>query len=188
MLPNNSYYGNYRTRTFGEIYPDVEEFILDYNTLFPSTMKRNDLLNAYYLLCARYMNSHIINTDENQFKYKVASTIFSYGPTWAKRLEVQQILRDMPESDLIAGSKAIYNHSYNPSTAPSTSTTEELLTIDDQNTQTHKKGRLDAYNMLWNMLTTDVTSEFIDKFKKLFIQVAQPDYPLLYVSEEEEED
>ena len=188
MLPNNSYYGNYRTRTFSEIYPEVLEFIADYNEIFPNTMKHNDLVNIYYLLMARYMNSHIINTDENQFKIKLTSIIFSYGPTWAKRLEIQDKLRNMSESDLITGSKAIYNHSYNPSTAPSTSSTEELLTIDDQNTQTQKKGKLEAYSFLWDLLATDVTGEFISKFRTLFIQIAQPDYPLWYVSEEEEED
>ena len=61
MLPNNSYYGNYRTRTFSEIYPEKLQFIADYNQTFPNTMNENDLVNLYYLLMARYMNSHIIN-------------------------------------------------------------------------------------------------------------------------------
>ena len=45
MLPNNSYYGNYRTRTFSEIYPDLTEFVADYHEIFPNTMKHNDLVN-----------------------------------------------------------------------------------------------------------------------------------------------
>ena len=186
MLPNNSYYGNYRTRTFSEIYPEKLQFIADYNQIFPNTMNENDLVNLYYLLMARYMNSHIINNDENQFKIKLTSIIFSYGPTWAKKLEIQSKLRNLSESDLITGSKAIHNHSYNPSTAPSTSSAEELLTIDDQNTTTYKKSKLEAYGLLWNVLATDVTGEFITKFKTLFIQIAQPDHPLWYVSEEED--
>lgn len=185
MLNNNSYYGNYRTRTFAEIYPDSNEFTLDYNTLFPGTMDDKSLLITYNVLCSRYMNSHIVNSDENQFKYKLATIVFSYGPSWAKKLEIQDKLRNMSESDLIAGTRAIHNHSYNPSTAPSTSSTEELLTIDDQNTQIYKKGKLEAYGLLWNMLVTDVTSDYLSKFKNLFIQIAQPDYPLWY---EEEED
>lgn len=187
MLPNNSYYGNYRTRTFSEIYPEKLDFIADYNQIFPNTMNENDLVNIYYLLMARYMNSHIINSDENQFKIKLTSVIFSYGPTWAKKLEIQSKLRNLSESDLITGSKAIYNHSYNPSTAPSTSSTEELLTIDDQNTTTYKKSKLEAYSFLWEILNNDVTSAFVNKFSKLFIQIAQPDHPLWYVSEEEED-
>ena len=185
MLPNNSYYGDYRTRTFSEIYPDLNEFIADYNKIFPNTMNESDLVSLYYLLMSRYMNSHIINSDENQFKIKLTSVIFSYGPTWAKRLEIQSKLRNLSESDLITGSKAIHNHSYNPSTAPSTSSTEELLTIDDQNTTTYKKSKLEAYALLWQILNNDVTSAFVNKFSKLFIQIAQPDYPLWY---EEKED
>lgn len=187
MLPNYSYYGNYRTRKFSDIYPEVNDFIIDYNTLFNGTMKEEDLTRVYYLLCSRYMNSHIANSDENQFKFKCSSIVFSYGPTWAKKLEIQAILRDMNEDDLRVGSKAIYNHSFNPSTAPSTSTNEELLTINDQNTQSFKKSKLEAYNLLWNMLDNDVTTDFLNKFKSLFIQVAQPDRPLWYVTNDEDE-
>lgn len=35
----------------------------------------------YYLLYARYGNNPIANTDINQFKYKMYSVIFQYGPT-----------------------------------------------------------------------------------------------------------
>ena len=185
MLNNFSSYGNYRTRKFSDIYTDVNEFITDYNTLFPNTMKEEDLTRAYYLICSRYMNSHLANNDENQFKFKCSSIVFSYGPTWAKKLEIQAILRDMPEEDLILGSKAIYNHANNPSTIPSTGSLQELLEIDDQNTQTFKKSKLEAYNLLWNMLDNDVTTDFLTKFRPLFIQVAQPDYPLWYEDEEE---
>ena len=54
----------------------------------------------------------------------------------------------MSEDDLVKGSKQIVNHSYNPSTAPSTSTLEELTTINEQNTNNYKKGKLDAYAFL----------------------------------------
>lgn len=188
MLANHSYYGGYRTRTFSDIYPEVNEFITDYNTLYNGTMSEEDLTRAYYLLCSRYMNSHIANTDENQFKMKLVSYVFQYGPTWARRLEIQSTLRNMSEDDLILGSKTIYNHANNPSTIPSTSSLEELLEIDAQNTQTFKKSKLEAYNLLWNMLVADVTGEFLGRFKNLFIIVVQPDYPLVYVDEADEEE
>ena len=35
----------------------------------------------YYLLYARYGNNPIANTDINQFKYKIYSVVFQYGPT-----------------------------------------------------------------------------------------------------------
>lgn len=71
-----------------------------------------------------------------------------YGPAWERRLEIQDTLRTMSEDELIKGSKQIVNHSYNPSTAPSTSTLEELTTINEQNTNNYKKGKLDAYAFL----------------------------------------
>ena len=188
MLPNNSLYGNYRTRTFSEIYPTKEEFINDYKQVYPDTMKEDKLSTLYYLLLSKYANSHIINTDENQFKLKAMSTIFCYGPTWAKRIDIQKKLRELSESDLLTGSKAIYNHASNPSTIPSTGSKEELIFIDEQNTQAFKKGKLDAYTLLWEMLRADVTTEFLGKFKNLFIVVVLPESPLWYASDDEEEE
>lgn len=180
-MNNLSYYGGFRTRKFTDIYGKVEDFITDYNNNGISpTISQESLTTLYYLLYARYGNSHIANSDENQFKYKVFSTIFMYGPAWEKRLDVQKKVRGFTEDDLITGSKQIVNHAFNPSTEPSTSTLQELTTINDQNTSSYKKSKLDAYGLLWNLLATDVTEEFINKFRKLFIQITSPDYPLLY--------
>lgn len=188
MLCNGSYYGNYRTRTFNQIYPNEQELINDYYQIYPNTMERDKLVTLYFLLASRYMNSHIVNKSEDQFKLKLVSIIFCYGPTWASKLDIQKKLRELPEADIITGSKAIYNHANNPSTLPSTSSLEELRTIDEQNTQTFKKSKLDAYSLLWEMLVSDVTTQFLTKFKDLFIKIAQPDYPLWYVSEDDEDE
>lgn len=176
---NGTYYGGYRTRTFADIFPSVNEFKEELSKI-PLDISEVNLDTLYYLLYARYGNSNTSYSDETQFKFAVCSTIFQYGPTWAKRLEVQKALRGLSESDLVTGAKAIYNHSFNPSTQPSTSTLEELTTINDQNTTNHKKSKMEAYSLLLELLKTDVTGEFINKFNKLFIQVLAPDYPLLY--------
>ena len=78
----------------------------------------------------------------------------------------------------------IFNHSFNPSSAPSTSSLEELTTINDQNTNNVKRGKLESYQALWDMIATDVTKEFIDKFKRLFLTIVEPQEPLWYVSED----
>ena len=185
MLINRSYYGTFRTRTFYEIYANASDLISDYNSLYDGTMTDEELTRAYNLLLARFKNSHVSSTDEIQFKLKVCSTMFTYGPTWARKLEIQAKLRALNEKELLAGSKAIYNHSNNPSTPPSTESLEELLTIDDQNTQHFVKSKLEAYSLLWNALSADLTSDFISNFAKLFIKIAQPDAPLFYVNEED---
>lgn len=143
-----------------------------------------DLKILYYLLYGQYGNSVIASSDTEQFKYKVYSIIFMYGPTWCKRLEVQKRLRELNETDLITGGKAIYNHAFNPDTAPSTSTLEELLAINDQNTTNYKKSKMEGYSILLSLLETDVTKEFLDKFKKLFITVVEPELPLWYEMED----
>lgn len=184
----DTYYGGFRTRKFTDIYTSADAFKEDLKTCGMSIeLSDRSLVNLYYLLYSRYGNSHIASIDETQFKYGLYSVVFMYGPSWEKRLEIQTKLRGLTEEELLAGGKAIYNHSYNPSTTPSTDTLEELTTINDQNTTKYKKSKLDGYGALMQLLETDVTAYFLERFKKLFIQVLAPDYPLLYATEEGED-
>ena len=185
----DSVYGSYRTRTFTYIYPKVEDFIKDYTyNGIKTTITTDSITTLYYLLYARYGNSHIVNSDENQFKYRLFSTIFMYGPTWEKRLDVQNKLRGLTDKELIEGTKQINNHSYNPSTEPSTSDTEELPTTNEQTSTKYKKSKMDAYAILIALLETDVTEEFVAKFKKLFLSIVEPQNPLWYITEQGEQD
>lgn len=190
MMFNNSLYGNYRTRTFTDIFPNVETFTTEYQNagIPPMLSEESSVTTLYYLLYARYGNSSVASSDENQFKYKLWTIIYSYGPSWEKRVEIQKNLRELTENDLITGATTIYNHSFNPSTAPSTSTLDELTTIDDQNTTKAKRSKLDAYAYLWDLLDTDVTTEFLNRFQNLFLRIVEPELPLWYVTEINQED
>lgn len=169
LLFNDFLYGNYRTRKFADIFPQESVFSAAVsNSGIPLLIKDTSLTTLYYLLYARYGNSPISSSDENRFKYELYSIIFSKGPTWEKKLEVQGKLRNLSDEDLVQGSKAVYNTALNPGTAPSTDTLDELLYINQQNTTKYKKTKLEGYALLLNLLDTDVTSEFIDSFKKLF--------------------
>lgn len=103
----------------------------------------------------------------------------------------------------------IHNHAYNPSTDPSTQSTTELNYINEQHVdkfgktntmsgsvantsaQTNNlstsdavtKGILDSYTELWELLVSDVTEEFINKFKYLFKTFVKPG-TYLYESED----
>lgn len=181
----------YDTKLFNEIWEDVTAFTTDYNSIgIPTTISVQSITTLYYLLYARYGNNPIANYDEEQFKYKIFSVIWQYGPTWEKRVEIQQKLRGLTEDDIIKGSKAIYNTALNPSTAPSTATLDELSYINSQNTTNYKKSKMDAYSQLWELLSTDVTAEFLSKFKGCFKQFVKPEKTWIYVTdlEEDEED
>ena len=185
---NNLLYGNYRTRSFNDIYENFTQFEKDF--LYYSNIGLNPMLNKnksietiFYLLCAKYGNSHIANSDENQFKLKLFSTIFQYSPYWEKKLDIQSILRGLSEEQLLEGAKQINNHSYNPSTAPTTNTLDELPTINEQTSTKFKKSRLDGYGLLLDLLERDVTEEFMNKFKKLFLVIVEPQLPLWYVTD-----
>ena len=179
----NSVYGNYRTRKFADIWPSVDAFLKDYQeSAIPQKLKTADATTLYYLLYARYGNSSIANSDQNQFKYKVFSTIYIGGATWAKKQEIQDKLREMTEDEILAGTKAINNHAYNPQTAPTTDTVEELDYINEQNTTKYKKSKLDGYAMLWAILNDGVTEKFLREFRYHFLVVVEPQLPLWYVT------
>lgn len=190
-----SKFGCYWTKKFVDIYPKVEDFLKDYKNQnenlpngIPTTISDTSVATLYYLLYSKYGNSHIVNMDENQFRYRVLSTIFQFGPTWEKKLDIQNKLRGLTDEELMLGGKRIYNHAYNPSTEPSTSSLEELTAINEQNTSNFKKGKLEAYALLVDLLRADVTGCFLDHFKKLFLVVVEPQKPLWYITNIEEEE
>ena len=184
IIPANngaSLYGNFRTRTFTDIFTSVDEFKENYTSCgIPATINDTNLTTLFYLLYARYGNSNIASSDETQFKYKLFSTIFMYGPSWQKRLDLQTKLIGLTDDEIVKGSTAIYNSALNPSSAPSTQTLEELNYINSQNTTKYKKSKLEGYAALYALIETDITEEFIGRFKKLFITIVEPELPLWY--------
>lgn len=181
-------YGNFRTRTFTDIFDSFEKFKEAYTSNgIPTTLDDDTLTTLYYLLYARYGNSHIASSDENQFKYKVFSTIFMYGPAWKQRLAIQTKLNtmDLDGDEIIRGATAIYNSALNPETAPTTQTLEELNFINGQNVTKYKRSKIDGYAALFELIKTDVTEQFIGMFKKLFITIVEPELPLWYIDQGE---
>ena len=318
-LKMNKMIPQYDTKLMTEVWSDASGFLTDYqNVGIPTTISNQNATTLYYLLYARYGNTPIANYDENQWKYKMFSVIFQYGPTWEKRLDIQTTLRGLQLSDLIdngsyralssqSGSETssktgsdnntrtlnttekntgtsalantgtdttastgtqsvartgtvgttgetedIKNHAFNPSTAPAqnaysplsyineqhatkndvnstvtnnltdtttndlenqtthntTSTTTNDLSRTDTGTITDARaitdstsaenssqnetttvmtaGKLKAYEKLLELLETDVTGDFINKFKVCFKQFVMPERHMIYVTEDEE--
>ena len=267
----------YDTKIFTDIWNRVSEFIYDYQHVgIPTTISTTNATTLYYLLYARYANNPIANYDEEQFKYKVFSIIFQYGPTWEKRLSIQQTLRGLQLADLVddgsfselfghQGASSsnttnasnstrttdndtsstgtvtidtdndttdVKNHAYNPSTAPAVNAYDPLGYINEQNatknvldgtqkttnnlagtsdttdqvyansvtgitnndsatdstTRTLTAGKLKAYERLLALLESDVTGEFISKFRVCFKQFVLPERTWIYVSEEDDDE
>lgn len=317
-MSNVEMFPQYDTKLMTEVWSQASDFLTDYqNAGIPTTISVQNATTLYYLLYARYGNTPIANYDENQWKYKMLSIIFQYGPTWEKRLDVQNTLRGLQISDLVdngslhelfshsaseSSSKTgsdnntrtlnttekntgtstlantgtdttnstgtqgvshtgtvgttgetedIKNHAYNPGTAPAqnaysplsyineqnatknnvdstvTNNLTDTTTNDLQNQTTHDTtstttndlskadtgtitdaraitdsaeaenksqnetttvitaGKLKAYEKLLELLETDVTGEFISKFKICFKQFVMPERHMIYVTEED---
>lgn len=193
MRLTNSLFGTNVTPYFVEVWGDAESFYSDYSDCgIPDLINDKETVQTiFYLLYARYGNNAIAATDTNRWKYMLFSLIYQYGPTWAKKMDIQAQLRqldlDDPSSPLFAGSRNINNHSYNPNTAPSTASLEELPTINEQHTTGVKRGYIDAAAALMTLLDTDLTGEFLEKFRKLFVSIVAPQAPLYYTSTPREE-
>lgn len=195
-----SLYGGYRQRKFADIYPDFATFKTNYKIAIPDgflaqgsgdtqgySLTDTELTAIYALLLSRYANSTIASSDEGRFMLQVSSIIFQYAPLWLKELDIQVKIRNLSITDIQKGSFAIHNHAYNPSTAPSTSSLTELTKIDDQNTTRYMRSPLEAYGNLIALLQSDPTEEFLQKFRKLFLKVVEPELPLWYFYNDEEE-
>lgn len=192
---NSEMIPQYSTVLFTDIWDNVEDFKSDFqDSPFNDSIKDGSVTGqpdnvslVFYLLYARYGNNPIANLDETQWKFKIFSTIFQYGPSWEKRLDIQKKLRELSDADLLAGSKAIHNTALNPSTSPSTGSLDELTYINSQNTTNYKKSKMEAYAQLWELINTDVTEDFLNKFKKCFKIFVSSEQPLLFVTDNEED-
>lgn len=183
----------YDTMTFCQIWPSYKKFKEDYDYFLPLLSSTDQITEVnvkaiYYYLYSRYGNNPIVNFDVTQFKMKVFAVIADQGPLWQRKRKIQEDLRNLSDSELLQGSKQIYNHSFNPSTDPSTQTLEELTTIDDQNTSLNKKSKMEAYSLLWSNLHVVATEEFLNKFKHCFCRFVGDQHPALFITEEEEKD
>lgn len=184
-----SLYGQDRTKTFSETWETAAKFIEDYNSIgIPTTIPSESATTLYYLLYARYANSHIASSDPNRFKYNLFGLIWQYGPNWQKKLELQKKLRELNDEQIMEGARQIYNNASNPSNDPSNFTDNELQFINNQNVTKNRRGKLEAYGLLINLLEDDVTENFLRRFKSLFKTIVMPEIPLLYETEGEEED
>ena len=186
---NGSLYGSYRQVKFTDIYNSSDEFMADYKNIgLPTIISEPTATTLYYLLYGRFGNDIIASSDTNRFKYRLFSIVWQYGPSWEKKLEIQKKLRDMSESDILTGNRQIYNNATHPATEPGTGTDEELDYIDSQNVTKAKHGKLEGYALLLSLIDTDVTQEFLDRFQKLFLTIVQPEAPLYYVTEDDNND
>lgn len=141
---------------------------------------KGTMTTLYYLLWARYASSHIRSDYPQQWKMKIMMTVFEYGPTWSKRLEIQEKVRNMSDDEIQKGTIMTYNTAMNPDGAPTTETWETLKGINSQNKNLYQRGKLDSYAYIDQILKTDVTREFVEKFKKFFDIMASPGEKLDY--------
>lgn len=220
----------YDTKLFCDIWESSEDFIKDYKNQdqdhfvnqVPTTISDTNALMTYLLLFSRYGNNPIANYDIFQFKNKIFTIIWQYGPAWEKRLSMQSDIRNLTLQEITTGTSTswessglesqtntgsdttINNHAYNPSTTPTTTTVNELEYIDQQNVakgsdsrtimgsdskttgQTITKSKMDAYAQLWELVATDVTNDYIAKFRKCFKQFVAPERRMIFVTEDDD--
>ena len=105
------------------------------------------------------------------------------------KLKIQEKLRSLgldSNSEIYKGSRAIYNHAFNPETTPKTGDIDELDYINEQNTTGYKKSVLEGLALLMDSLKNDVTDDYVNKFRKLFKIVVYPERTVLYEESDEE--
>lgn len=190
-------YGSARTRTFAQIFPTFEEFQAFWNLttfskqavalsqVIPEGEGPQNLNLIYELLMAEYANSNIASSDENRFKFQCMSLIFQYAPAWIKRLEIQHELHEMDlgSDEFLRGSMSVFNTALNPETGPGTDSLDTISTINQQNVNIQKRDKFKSLAILAELLETNITDEFIRRFKVLFTYIVAPQRPLFYTTE-----
>lgn len=182
-------YGQHRMPSFADVWPNVEYFKKDYRQNgIPETLDNTTITTLYYLLYSRYANCIVASSDINRFRYNLFAIIWQHGPTWKRRREIQESLQNLSDEQIFEGSRQIYNNAINPSVEPGAFSDEELKFINNQNVTKNRKGKLEGYALLWELLRNDPTEAFLERFKPLFNPIAYPEVPLYYETKSEEEE
>lgn len=179
-----SLFDNALYQRFCDAFPSTQDFIDYYNNCgIEKTISETSLRNLYALLMARYSENHYYGT-QDLFKLSTMSVIFQYGPAWEARLEIQKKIRDLSEAEIQSGDVNIQNQAANPSTENTGSNVFDPLSyINNQNASTITRSKLAAYSLKYNQIVSDVTEEFLVKFKPLFRKIAAN--PALYYEQED---
>lgn len=186
---NGSLFGTYNTLKFSDVWDSPQAFT---NDLAASGLDFDDRLTErfptlFLLLYSRYGNSHFANMDLTQSKYKVFATIWQWGPAWAKKLELQQMVRDLSEADLSTGNITLGNTTLNTNETVA-DPTAMLSRLNDQHAQITKRGKIEQINSVIMLIENDVTESFLDKFKPIFAACTTPSDLLAYEVDEDVDD
>ena len=194
-----SLYNNYFYPTFNYVFPSLDDFKKYYMTCGIPHLIDDKIDTVYLLLRAQYGETPHSFTSDRMFKDNVMAIIYEYGPTWSKRVDIQERLRNLTEDEIRTGGTTMNNYAKNPSTpvvqmnpedestpiVSGTLTNKELGYLTDQNTNLTLKSIMSGYSNLLELLETDVTKPFIDRFNKLFcFCVADQQQPMYIIPEE----
>lgn len=146
------YIAAYDTVLMTDVWESSAEFLKDYKHVgIPTTISDPNATTLFYLLYAKYGNNPIANYDITQFKYKVFSVIFQHGPTWEKKLAVQETLRGLQLSDLLDDGSfhELFNH---------TGAENSSKTGTDGNTRTYQEADTNTGTQTLARTGTDTTN------------------------------
>lgn len=191
MNSYDSLYGNYRTRTFCDIFPSSEEFYneIEYSGITIPVLTDEDYTTLYLLLYSKYGNSHIASSDETQFKYNVIRILYTDGPLWKQKRNIHDRLvgLDINSDEVMLSGSNISNFALNPAdNSKGTQDTTELSFINQQTVTKTKKNVINALAALNLELEKDYTDILLNKFKPLFLTVVNPELELWYETDTEE--
>lgn len=186
----NTDYGSSRTRSFSDIFPTYESFQAYWQDSVFAT--ENEQLSShlnliYFLLLGRYANSTIASSDEERFKLQLFTIVWQYAPTWKKRLEIQKHLQslDINSEKFLLGSEQVFNTALNPADELANDY-EKIQTVNQQQVNYQKRDKFKALAILEELLKTDVTSAFLERFQPLFRSIVAPQRPLYYTTTQED--
>lgn len=175
---------------FTDIWEEPSEMITDFRNSYLNKALFTDasLGILFTQLYAKHGSDHIRYSDAEQWKYAVFSIIYNEGMRWQVSRLKQDELEALTEDEILYGGKVVNNATQNPSTSDQDmADTEGLPTIDVQNASINVMNKVVAFTGYLNSLK-DVTTEFINKFDKLFSVVVTNPGRVMYVTEEEDEE
>ena len=152
---------------------------------YNANFTEDDLLHIYDHLCAEYYNWHFIYMDDYGINMNVFHLIEEYYPNTKTRLELAKDLRELSLKEFKKSGININSQGNNPKLKKDM---DELIDqIDSQNASFQLKSLEQTIRAKFFALVDGVMTEFIDRFKPLFVKLYSGVNNYIYFNEEEDE-
>jgi hypothetical protein len=173
------------TKAFLDIFKDADEFKTKIKSILNimnyEYADNFDSEKLYILLLGRYGNAHINDTDEYLSLCKFASIIFNHYENLKLRVKYISRIRELEETGELADGGATINTMLSSPEVSGINPDDIIMPYtNNKNVYYKQMSNIERIKILYDSITDNLYINYIEKFKKCFLNIIVNTTPLYY--------